>query len=121
VTSEEHRQLVAFLGQQFARVDQQFARVDQRFAGIDTRLDELTQTIRSQRAEFLSHFDTFYARLDRLEQEYQMILQALRRIEGRLGDSEVKREILERSVEELKGQVAALLSRIEAVEGRVRG
>jgi predicted nucleic acid-binding Zn-ribbon protein len=59
--------------------------------------------------------------LERLEQEYQAILQALHRIENMLTDERVKREVLERSLEELKHHVAALQARIQELEQRVRG
>jgi polyhydroxyalkanoate synthesis regulator phasin len=54
--------------------------------------------------------------LERLEQEYQAILEGLRRIEALLGDEKVRRQELERSVAHLKEQVAALQGRIEALE-----
>ena len=55
------------------------------------RFDEL-------RSEILGHFDEVYRRLERLEQEYQTIIQTLRRIEALLVDERVRREILERDL-----------------------
>jgi len=53
--------------------------------------------------------------------EYHTILQALRRIEPLLVDERGRREILERSLEELKRQVVALQARIQELEERIRG
>jgi phage shock protein A len=50
-----------------------------------------------------------------------VILQALRRIETLLVDEKGRREVLERSVDELKQQVAALQTRIAELEQRIRG
>ena len=61
-----------------------------------------------------------YRRLERLEQEYYAVVQALRRIEGLLTDEIGRREILERGLEELKHQVAALQARIGELEQRLR-
>ena len=69
MTSVEYQQLVAFLTRQFTAADRRFADVDQ-------HSDETRQ-------KMLGHFDEVYRRFDRLEQEYQAITQALRRIEGR--------------------------------------
>ena len=62
MTSVEYQQLVAFLTGQFTEVDR--------------RSNETRQ-------DMLGHFDEVYRRFERLEQEYQAITQALRRIEGR--------------------------------------
>ncbi len=55
----------------------------------------------------------------RLEQEYQAITQALRRIEAGLADERGRREILERDLAELKQRLAALQTRIEDIEQRL--
>jgi len=46
--------------------------------------------------DILGHFDHLYRRLERLEQEYQAIVEGLRRIEALLTDEKVRREELER-------------------------
>ena len=61
-----------------------------------------------------------YRRLEALELEYQAIVQSLRRIEGLLADEMGRREVLERSVQELKQNVAFLQARIEELERRIR-
>ena len=61
-----------------------------------------------------------YQRLERLEQEYQAILEGLRRIERLLTDERGKREVLEQSLDHLKREVAALQTRIEELEQRIR-
>lgn len=69
----------------------------------------------------MSTRDSVYRRLERLEQEYYAIVEVLRRIESLLADEQVKREILERRVNELKHQVAALQDRVQELEQRLRG
>ena len=66
------------------------------------------------------HLDAIYRRLEALELEYQAIVQSLRRIEGLLADEMGRREVLERSVQELKQNVAFLQARIEELERRIR-
>ena len=105
MTSTEYQQLVEFLGRQFTEVDHRFDEVDLRFT-------ELRQDV-------LGHFDEIYRRLDRLEQEYHAITQALRRIEAGLADESGRREILGRDLAELKQHVAALQARIEEIEQRL--
>jgi chromosome segregation ATPase len=67
----------------------------------------------------LGHFDEIYDRLERLEQEYQAITQALRRIEAGLSDERRRREIIERDLAELKRYAATLQARIEELEQRL--
>ncbi len=109
MSSAEYGQLVELLGRQFADVDRRFDAMDRRF----------TQMLTELRHQMLGHFDAIYQRFERLEQEYQAILQALRRIESRLADEAGRREILERDVTELKHRVAALQSRIDEIEQRL--
>jgi chromosome segregation ATPase len=134
MTGSEYQQLVEFLGrhfteidhrfaqidQRFAQVDQRFAQIDQRFAQIDRRFDGIDQRIDELRREMLGHFDEIYRRLERFEQEYQAVLQALRRIEAAIADDRVRRELAERAIEELKRQVTALQTRIETLERELR-
>ena len=105
MTSTEYQQLVDFLGRQFTEIDRRF--------------DEMGGQLAELRRDMLGHFDEIYRQLDRLEQEYQAITQALRRIEAGLADELGRREILERDLAELKHQVAALQSRIEDIEQRL--
>lgn len=113
MTSTEYQQLVEFLGRQFGEVDRRFSQIDHRFAALELRMDE-------RFAEVLGHFDEVYRRLERLEQEYQAITQALRRIETILVDERGRREMLERDLVDLKRNVAALQVRIEELEARLR-
>jgi chromosome segregation ATPase len=112
MTSAEYQQLVEFLGRQFTEIDRRFAGIDRRFDGIDRNVSEL-------REEMLGHFDEIYRRLERLDQEYHAITQALRQIEAGLAGERGRREILERDLAELKLNVAALQSRIEEIEERL--
>jgi chromosome segregation ATPase len=137
VSASEYAQLVEFLGRQFAAIDDRFAAIDDRFAAIDgrfaaidgrfaaidRRFDSMERLVVEQvgelRREMLGHFDEIYRRLERLEQEYYAITQALRRIEAGLVDERGRREVLERDLAELKRQTALLQSRIEAIEHRM--
>jgi chromosome segregation ATPase len=112
MASSEYGQLVEFLGRHFADIDR-------RFAGVDRRFEEMGQQLVELRQEMLGHFDALYRRLERLEQEYHAITQALRRIEARLTDDHGRREILERDLAALKQHVAMLQSRIEEIEQRL--
>lgn len=105
MSSPEHQQLVEFLGGQFT--------------GIERRFDAVDRQITDLRHETLGHFDDIYRRFERLEQEYQAIIQALRRIEAGLADERGRREVLMRDLAELKQHVEALQSRIEEIEQRL--
>ena len=107
MTDSEYGQLVQFLGRQFEAIDR-------RFEGLEQRVDAGFR-------EVLGHFDELYRRLERLEQEYQLIVYALRRIEGLLADERGRREILERGVAELREQVALLKARLDDLDHRIRG
>jgi chromosome segregation ATPase len=65
------------------------------------------------------HFGAIYRQLERLEQEYQGITQALRRPEALLADERGRREILERDLATLKENVAVLRAWIDDIEGRL--
>jgi chromosome segregation ATPase len=117
-TVEQSLEMVA---QRVAPLDRQFVAIDQRFGAMERRFDALEGELREFRREVLGHFDEIYRRLDRLEQEYQAITQALRRIEALLADETRRRDIVEQSVADLKRQVAALQARIEQIERRLRG
>src|ERR1700675_3979622 len=109
MTTSEYQQLTEFLGQQFTAIDRRFTAIDQRFVTIDQRFDRLERRFDALQEhmdarfrEVFGHFDTIYGRLERLEQEYVMVTQALRRIEGLLTDEAGRRDVLEHSVGELK-------------------
>lgn len=118
VTVEQSLEMVA---QRVGPLDRQSLAIDQRFAAMDRRFDSLEAELRDFRREVLVHLDEIYRRPDRLEQEYQAISQALRRIEALLADETRRREIVEQSVAELKRQVAGLQARIAEIERRLRG
>jgi len=127
MSSPEYAELVRFLGQRFENIDRQFETIDRRFESIDRRFesidrrfDAVDRRFDELREELLGHFDEIYRRLERLEQEYQAITQALRRIEGRLVDKRGRREILERDLATLRENVAVLTARIEDIEQRLR-
>jgi chromosome segregation ATPase len=107
MSPSEYQQLVEFLGTEFTAIDRRFTEMDRRFTEL--------------RHEMLGHFDELYRRLERLEQEYHAITQALRRIEAGLADERGRREILERDLAELKRHVTILQTRIEEIEQRLEG
>jgi chromosome segregation ATPase len=112
MSPSEYRELVAFLGDRFEAIDRRFEAIDRRFEAIETQLGEL-------RAEILGHFDDLYRRLERHEQEYTAIAQALRRIEAGLADERGRRERLERDLATLRENVAVLQARLDALEARL--
>ena len=111
MTNSEYQDLIDFLGRKFEEIGRRFDRVeanlaehDERFEAIDERFDVVEAKLAEHDERFgeiLGHFDHLYKRLERLEQEYQAILEGLRRIEGLLVDEKVQREELERGVEYL--------------------
>jgi chromosome segregation ATPase len=113
MTDSEYQRLIDFLGARFAEVDRRFAEVDRRIDGLAVRQEEGFR-------EILGHFDELYRRLERLEAEYFAIVQSLRRIETLIGSEQAQRAVLEQSVAELRGQVAGLQARLDAVEARLR-
>jgi len=110
MASDEYAELIAFLGRKFDAIDERFAAMDQRFDAVDQRFSEV-----------LGHLEHIYKRLERLEQEYQAILEGVRRIERLIADERVRREEMERGLELLKRQVAALQGRIEVLEQQLHG
>ena len=137
MTNDEYSQLIEFLGRKFEEIDRRFDRVeaklevhDRRFDTVEAKLevhDRRFDTVEAKLAEhderfgdILGHFDHLYRRLERLEQEYQAILEGLRRIEALLVDEKARREDLERGLELLKHHVAALQTRIERLEQSLR-
>jgi chromosome segregation ATPase len=114
MSPSEYQDLVQLLGRQFAAIDGRFAAMDRRFDQVETEL-------RDFRREVLGHFDEIYRRLERFEQEYYAVLQALRRMEAVMADDRGRREIVERDLAELKHRVAALEARIETLEQRLGG
>jgi chromosome segregation ATPase len=133
MTSSEHEQLVDLLTRRFSEMDQRFDQIDRQFGEIDRRFgeaghqlgefgrrfDAVETRITELRHEMLGHFDEIYRRLERLDQEYLAITQALRRIEARLTDEQGRREIVERDLAELKQHVASLQARIAVLEQRL--
>ena len=106
MTNGEYQQLVEFLKGQFNAIDQ-------RFVTLERRVEEGFH-------EVLGHQDAIYGHLDRLEQEYQTIVQGLRRIEALLADEVGRRDLVERGLVELRERVALLQARIDELERRLR-
>ena len=123
MTNDEYSQLIEFLGRKFEEIDRRFDRVEAKLEVHDRRFDAVEAKLAEHDERFgdiLGHFDHLYRRLERLEQEYQAILEGVRRIEALLAGEKAKREDLERGVEYLKHEVAALQGRIEVLERSIR-
>ena len=119
MTATEYAQLVEFLGRRFPDVDRRFTGMDTRITGVPDEVTGLRDELAELRREILGHFDEIYRRLERLEQGYQAITQALRWIEAGLADEHRRREIVERDLAELKRHLAALQAQIEDIEQRL--
>jgi uncharacterized membrane-anchored protein YhcB (DUF1043 family) len=119
VSPSEYEQLVQFLGARFEAIDRRFDASDRRFDAIDRRFDTSDSRFAEFRQEILGHFDEIYRRLERLEQGYHAITQALRRIEASLADERGRREILERDLDTLRENVAILKARIDDIQRRL--
>lgn len=113
MSAPEHVQLIEVLGERFEAIDRRFAGIDQRFGDLGHALAEL-------RADMLGHFDELYRRVERVEQEYHAVTQALRRIEALLVDERGRRQILERDLSILREHVALLEPRISEIERQIR-
>ena len=119
MSPSEYQDLVAFLGERFETIDRRFEAIDRRFEAIDHRFEAIDRRFDELRAEILGHFDELYRRLDRLEQEYVAITQALRRIEAGLLDDRARRERLEQDLASLRENLAVLRARIDDIERRL--
>jgi chromosome segregation ATPase len=119
MSPSEYQELAAFLGDRFDVIDRRFEAMDRRFEAIDRRFDAMEHQLAELHTEILGHFDELYRRLERLEQEYTAITQALRRIEAALIDERGRRERLERDLGTLRENVAVLKAQIEALEKRL--
>ena len=108
-------------GGKLAAHDRQFEQIALQFDEVFRRLAEQDAKRDAQFREILGHFDAVYHRLDRIEQEYLMITEGIRRLEAMLLDEQGKRELLERRLAGLKTDVTALQARIEALERRLQG
>jgi predicted nucleic acid-binding Zn-ribbon protein len=86
-----------------------YSRLETKF---DNKFDEF-------RLEMNGRFDAIEVRLDRLEQEYQMIVAGLRRVEDTLKGLVDDRTRVRAELADLKGRVAALDARVQEIEARL--
>jgi hypothetical protein len=84
----EYQDLLEFLGHRFEVIDRRFGAIDQQFVGIfrrfdavDRRFEVMQGQIDGNHREALGHFGEIYRRIDRLDQEYVAVTEALRRLE----------------------------------------
>lgn len=92
-------------------------------AQMEQRLRSEIQGLRGEFDEFRrdvdGHFDSLYHRLDRLDTEYQAIVEGLRRIEAAVARGEQDREAIRAEVAELRARVGALAQRLAELETRL--
>ena len=67
-------------------------------------------------SEIYGHLESIYARLGRLEDEYLMMINRLKRIEESIESGSVKRSDLEKRVSDMKEQLSTLQGKLESVE-----
>src|SRR5262245_54462053 len=86
-----------------------FERIDERFAGFrrDFQLD------------LDGRFDAVHHRLDRLEQEYQMIKAGLARLEVDVSELKADVSVLKTDVAVLKGEMSLVKATIERLDARL--
>ena len=92
-------------------------------ARLRVETQRLGESLRAQIGELQrdidGHFDALYHRLDRLETEYHMLVEGLRRVEQAIGEGEKERTALRAEVAELRAGVAALAERVKDLEAKV--
>ena len=72
------------------------------------------------RQEMAGHFDALYQRMGRLEDEYQMLVVGLRRVEDRLALVEDRLGLVEERLGRVEAELAALKERVTAIEKVLR-
>ena len=81
--------------------------------------ERLRSEINEFRRDIDSHFDALYQRFDRLETEYHMLVEGLRRVERAIGEGDKDRLALRTEVAELRASVATLAERVKELEAKV--
>ena len=113
------------LGQRIDRVEQGLGhlgqRIDQVEQGLGQRIDQVEKRFEDFRSEMLGHMDAIYARFDRLETEYHMIVAGLKRVEEAVAAAQEERIKLAADVAVLRSRVAELDARLREVEARLAG
>ena len=67
------------------------------------------------RREANSHFDAMYKRLDRLETEYWMLVEAVRKLESEPSTKSDRNDV-RRQIEALQAEIARLKERLDEIE-----
>lgn len=112
MSPSEYQELVAFLGQRFDAIGHEFLAVRQ---GISEFRIEVAERFR----DVYGHFDEVYRRIERLDQEYYAITQALGRIEAILESEQARRVALERDLADLRQRVTGLENRVDQIQRRL--
>jgi chromosome segregation ATPase len=102
MTDDQYRQLVGFLGEQFAQMDRRFDQIDGRFAQIDGRF--------AQNEGRFARIDARFAQID------ARFLQVEERIAGLAGDLESFRSEVRTEFDETKGMIRLLDRRVARLE-----
>jgi chromosome segregation ATPase len=97
---------------------------------VSDQIQPFREEMRSLHNDTLSHFDTIYRRLDRLESEYQALVAAVKRLESDMqvlttafkrqeiafAEDRAARKDIQSEIEKLKVQVAQLQEQIARLE-----
>lgn len=124
MSPSEYQELVEFLTGQFAQADRRFhdqtLELSRRLTAVDERIASFRAEMDERFREVSGHFDEIYRRLERLEQEYHVISEQLRRMETALtGDAE-GRASLERELAHLRERVSVIQVRLDDIDRRLR-
>lgn len=89
-------------------------------AGLENRLDRVEKKLDDFRSETLTHFDDIYVRLDRIQDEYQALNAALKRLELAFEEDRAERKTILAEIEKIKLQIADLQERVARLETDAR-
>ena len=121
MTTDEYRQLIAFLGERFDGIEAHLTRHDHEFVALSRRLDALKADMDGQFSEVRGQIEALAGHYERLQQEYHAIVEALRRMEAAQSDDRQRRETLERRLGQVHEELAALRARVDELERRLPG
>ena len=104
LTRGEFREFQTRLFAQFTRLDARFDRVDSRFDEVDARFRDV-----------YTHLEGLTGNYEWLQKEYHLIIEGLRRVEGRLGTLETGQQDLVAAVHRLEERLSRVEHRLEVI------
>ena len=124
MSPSEYQELVEFLTGQFAQADRRYhdltLELSRRLTAVDERIASFRAEMDERFREVSGHFDEIYRRLERLEQEYHVISEQLRRLETTLTGDTAGRASLERELAHLRERVNVIQVRLDDIDRRLR-